>query len=159
MKMPCNLTESAFRRFFEPTTASDTFTGQRAYTEAARKDQQRRFGEVLVEMKQRHLIKARAERQLGQLPADTVNHKGSRGVGSGVEPTTRPGECPVMAQKRPVPSGESSGAASGAVRTPNRSPPGSVVSYASLKQLASDCSCGCPSRDVVQAGRVPRSGE
>jgi hypothetical protein len=58
-KIPSNLTEGAFRRFFEATTASDTFTGQRAYTEAARKDEQRRFGEVLEQMKDGHLARPR----------------------------------------------------------------------------------------------------
>jgi len=47
-KLPANLTEGAFRRLWEATAAGGNYSGHKANTEAAKKDEQRRFGEVVA---------------------------------------------------------------------------------------------------------------
>lgn len=50
--LPTNLTEGAFRRLWESTKGDRDFRGHKANTEAAVKDEQRRFREVLVLLKE-----------------------------------------------------------------------------------------------------------
>jgi hypothetical protein len=49
-KIPPNLTEGTFRRFWESTEASGDFSGHRANTKAAIEDERRRFRSVAVEL-------------------------------------------------------------------------------------------------------------
>ncbi len=49
--IPSNLTEGAFRRFWESTEPGGDFRGHRANTTAATEDEQRRFGEIVKEGK------------------------------------------------------------------------------------------------------------
>jgi hypothetical protein len=56
-RLPSNLTERAFRRFWSATEAAADFRGHRANTEAAKKDEQRRFGEVVEALKDGILVR------------------------------------------------------------------------------------------------------
>lgn len=49
-KLPTNLTERAFRRFWEATSGGN-FSGHKANTEAAVEDERRRFAEIIEELK------------------------------------------------------------------------------------------------------------
>jgi hypothetical protein len=49
---PVQLTERGFRSYWEGTEAGGNFSGHRANTEAAKQDEQRRFGDILEEMKE-----------------------------------------------------------------------------------------------------------
>lgn len=50
-KLPANLTERAFRTFWEATEAGGNYSGHKASTEAALADERRRFGEVVEALK------------------------------------------------------------------------------------------------------------
>jgi len=72
-RLPCNLAEGTFRNFWDATTASGDFSGKRANTEAAVKDEERRFAEVVEEMKSGRMIRPKK-----QIRAALINHAVSR---------------------------------------------------------------------------------
>src|ERR1700729_3840434 len=49
--LPTNLTERSFRLFWEGTTSSGNFTGKLANSQAAIKDEERRFAEIIGQMR------------------------------------------------------------------------------------------------------------
>lgn len=57
--LPPNLTERAFRRFWEATEPSGNWSGHKAKTEAAKEDERRRFALVLTELKNGYLTRKR----------------------------------------------------------------------------------------------------
>jgi hypothetical protein len=145
LRLPPNLSERAFRSFWDATEAGDNFSGHRAHTEAAVQDEHRRFGLVLEELKAAGLSRARKpirkailRRVVGKKPlsAEEIARVISDDLGSAVLPrdvaqtlsTMRPTpESPYRVEK----SLDSEGTKYRVVRTA-----GKVLSKKDLARLA-----------------------